>query len=524
MDQELALEIMLAGHNAFLTGAAGAGKTHTLNEFIRLAKKAKRKVAVTATTGIAATHLGGSTIHAWSGMGVLDALPHNFFDKMSKGRREQIEKAQVLVIDEISMLHDFHLDLVDEICRTVRADTRPFGGLQVVLCGDFFQLPPVTRRNWSEEAQSDEPPRTGFAYHANCWRDLNLAVLYLNSQHRQDDDGFLEILNKIRSNSIVRSDAEKIVARHRAKLEGFKEVTELYTTNRNVDAVNERKMAKLPEKFVEYEMTHTGSADYYERMKRSCLAPEVLKLKKGALVMALKNDPEQGFVNGSIGVITGFGGPLNHPIVKFRNGREIMVKEVSWELRDGDVKRASITQIPLRPAYAITIHKSQGMTLDAARIDLKNVFEMGMGYVALSRVRSLDALSIIGLHGNAFKVHPEVLQKDGEFQKQCAQTKKSFEHLRDRAKKRAVETAANATKPKAATTKNPERAAAWAEKLARMRKVYPHAYTAWSKADDEKLSQLFKEGRSVKELSAEFGRHTGAIRKRLEKLFGEGVV
>ncbi|MDR1196916.1 MAG: AAA family ATPase, partial [Candidatus Nomurabacteria bacterium] len=265
MDQELALEIMMDGHNVFLTGAAGAGKTHILNEFIRLSKGAKKKVAVTATTGIAATHLGGNTIHSWSGLGVLDALPRRFFDKMPKSRAEQIRKAQILVIDEISMLHDFRLDLVDEVCRAVREDARPFGGLQVIFCGDFFQLPPVTRREEVDDVGLDVAPQTNFAYHARCWQELNPVVLYLNSQYRQDDDGFLDILNKIRRNEIVRADAEKIAARHHAKLDGFDEITELHTTNRDVNYLNERRMAELPGEFVDYQMTHTGSENYYER-------------------------------------------------------------------------------------------------------------------------------------------------------------------------------------------------------------------------------------------------------------------
>ena len=526
MNQSLALEIMLAGHNAFLTGAAGAGKTYTLNEFIRIAKSQGRKIAVTATTGIAATHLGGNTIHAWSGLGVLDHLPRHFFEKLSKSRREQIAKADVLIIDEISMLHDFRLDLVEEICRTVRQSENiksaksdaPFGGLQVIFSGDFFQLPPVTRRE-DKPSSDDEFPRTEFAYNSMAWQKLNPEILYLESQHRQDDNEFLNILNKIRSNEITRADAEKIAARYNVNLNDNQEITELHTTNRDVDFINEKKMNALPGDFVEFEMTHTGSANYVDRLKKSCLAPETLQLKKGALVMALKNDPEQGFVNGSIGTITNFAEPFNNPVVEFRSGRKITVQEVSWELRDGDKKQASITQIPLRPAYAITVHKSQGMTLDAAKLNLKNVFEPGMGYVALSRVKSLDSLSILGLHSNAFFIHPEVLEKDQEFRKLCSQAQTRFASLLKNKKER--EAAAEKQKKSANSAKNPEKSAAWTEKLARMRETYPNAYKPWSKTDDQKLEKSFKKGSTISELTALFGRHPGSIRARLTKLLGE---
>src|SRR5690606_39218831 len=145
MNQDLALEVMLSGESVLLTGPAGTGKTHLLNRFIRLAKSDGKFVSVTATTGLAATHIGGNTIHSWAGIGIHDSLPSSFAEHMAKGRREIIEKTDVLIIDEISMLHDFRLDMVDEVCRAVRKKDQPFGGIQVVLSGDFFQLPPVNR-------------------------------------------------------------------------------------------------------------------------------------------------------------------------------------------------------------------------------------------------------------------------------------------------------------------------------------------------------------------------------------------
>jgi ATP-dependent DNA helicase PIF1 len=167
MDQALALEILLSGESALLTGPAGSGKTYVLNQYIHHAKKAGKTVAVTATTGLAATHLGGNTIHAWSGIGIHDELPNSFFEHLTASRADAIAKTNVLIIDEISMLHDFRLDMVDQIARRVRAEDVPFGGIQIILCGDFFQLPPVNR--------GDTPAGT-FVVNSNVWQELDPVV------------------------------------------------------------------------------------------------------------------------------------------------------------------------------------------------------------------------------------------------------------------------------------------------------------------------------------------------------------
>ncbi|HEY5667977.1 MAG TPA: AAA family ATPase, partial [Candidatus Saccharimonadales bacterium] len=179
MTQEEALAILESGKSVLLTGAAGAGKTYVLNKFIKRARKAGKNVAVTATTGLAATHLNGTTIHAWSGIGVQSFFDKHMMKSMGKTRQDLIKKANVLVIDEISMLHDYRLDMVDEVLRFVRDNRDPFGGVQVVLCGDFFQLPPVNRAG----------DRTGsFVTNSQVWRQNVFTVCYLKTQFRQKDD------------------------------------------------------------------------------------------------------------------------------------------------------------------------------------------------------------------------------------------------------------------------------------------------------------------------------------------------
>lgn len=236
MKQGMALEIMLSGESVLLTGPAGAGKTFVLNQFIKLAKYDGKHVSVTATTGLAATHLGGTTIHSWSGIGVHDYLNPGFLDVMSKTRREIIEKTNVLIIDEISMLHDFRLDMIDEVCRAVRKVDEPFGGIQIIMSGDFFQLPPINR---------DGERQGGFVVNSNVWQELDPAICYLEEQHRQDDEVLLDILNALRANELRRNHAEALLARVDVQPDPDVVLTELHTVNIDVDRINEAKLDLL---------------------------------------------------------------------------------------------------------------------------------------------------------------------------------------------------------------------------------------------------------------------------------------
>ena len=402
MDQELALAILLSGRSALLTGAAGTGKTYLLNTFIAQARKRGKKVSVTATTGLAATHLGGNTIHSWSGIGVSDHLPNNFFERLSKTRRDVISKTDVLIIDEISMLHDFRLDMIDKVLRTVRENDQPFGGIQLVMSGDFFQLPPVNRPN--EQGG-------GFVVYSDAWQELRPAVLYLERQYRQNDDRLLEILTALRTGDVRRRHVEALLARTKIEPPDG-DITELHTVNVDVDDINIQKLAELPGEERSYQQTTTGSKIYVENLQRSVLAPENLVIKLGALVMAVKNSPQKLYANGSIGTVVDFEPLTEYPVVEFRDGRRVTMVPDIWELRDGERKRASISQVPLRLAWAITVHKSQGMTLDAAKIDLRKAFVEGMGYVALSRVRDLDNLYLYGINRRALEVSPDALAID----------------------------------------------------------------------------------------------------------------
>lgn len=508
MNQGLALEIMLAGESVLLTGPAGAGKTFVLNQFIKLAKYEGKHVSVTATTGLAATHLGGTTIHSWSGIGVHDFVSDNFVNTIAKGRREIIEKTDVLIIDEISMLHDFRLDMVDEICRLVRKVDEPFGGIQLIMSGDFFQLPPINR---------GESRGGGFVVMSQVWRELDPVICYLQEQHRQDDQALLEILNAMRAGDIRRHHAETLLARAEAYPDDLEQLTELHTVNIDVDSLNEAKLQTLEGDEVVYSQTTTGSDNYVENLQRSVLAPAALKLKKGALVMAVKNSPDRKYANGSLGTVVDFEAYTDYPIVEFKNGKEVSMLPDTWELRDGDKKRASISQIPLRLAWAITIHKSQGMTLDAARIDLRKAFVPGMGYVALSRVKNLDNLYLTGINQMALRVSEDAQTIDETLRAKAAADAKRFSGLQKKADERA-------SQPTSTPTEKTTGGTAWSEKIAKMRETYPNAYRPWEPAQDDELKMAFQNGSSLKELSQLMGRHEGSIKMRLQKHFGDDVV
>ncbi len=422
MDQQQALAILLAGDSALITGKAGSGKTHLLKDFINQSKKNGKKVAITATTGIAATHLGGETIHRWSKIGILEQLPSDFFKKMTKKDQKRLIETDILIIDEISMLHDFQFELINRILKVIRASDQPFGGIQIVLSGDFFQLPPVRKRQVVQLDVFGSSSSNGFVTGSAAFFELDPKICYLETQYRQQEGDLTQILDAIRSGIVDQYEIDKLQARMEFDHSQLAEqnLAHLHTNNISVDRINRANLDKIKQPIKRFKMTGSGNKYLIESLKKSVLAPEILELKLGAFVMAVKNDSKERFVNGSLGEVVDFAqvDGLELPVIKFKTGRKITIEPTNWDLTENDVKLASVTQIPLRLAYAITVHKSQGMTLDGAVIDLSKAFTPGMGYVALSRVRSLDDLFLTGLNQMALTVSEEAIELDAKLKKQ----------------------------------------------------------------------------------------------------------
>ena len=391
------------GYNCYITGAAGSGKTHLLNEYIKFLRNKDVDVGITASTGIAATHMGGMTIHSWSGLGIRDELTEYDLEDMESKKYlyDRFASTKVLIIDEISMLHHFRLDLIERIARHLKRNDLPFGGMQVVLCGDFFQLPPVSRMGERESF---------FSYRSETWKNLNLKICYLEEQHRQKDQAFIRVLNDIRGNRVGEETMKHLKARHNQKPKGDIEPTKLHTHNINVDTINESALDHLSGELQVYNMESKGKKPLVESLKKSCLAPEFLRLKKGAKVMFVKNSFEQGYANGTLGKVISC--DYSGPKVMLLSGKIINVEKATWAIEEEGKSKAQIMQYPLRLAWAITVHKSQGMSLDCVEVDLSKSFERGMGYVALSRVRSLEGLNILGLNENALQVRADVMEFD----------------------------------------------------------------------------------------------------------------
>jgi ATP-dependent exoDNAse (exonuclease V) alpha subunit len=420
MLQDKALAILKSGANVFLTGSAGTGKTYVLNSYIAYLKARKVSVAVTASTGIAATHINGMTIHTWSGIGIKSEMQEHDFQALlgKKYLKDNLNNVRVLIVDEISMLHRKQFELVDQVLRRFKEIDESFGGIQVVVSGDFFQLPPIGNNN--------EQNREKFAFMSQAWVQAQMNVCYLSQQYRQTNNSLNHLLNEIRKNDVSEKGSKILTDAMNHTISD--DAPRLFTHNVDVDRVNAAAIKELKGEAKQYKASTKGNAKLVAMLENSVLAPTQLQLKLEAKVMFVKNNPEKGIVNGNIGHVVSFDDE-GIPKVKLLDGRTIHATSESWTVNDDKGKvLASFQQLPLRLAWAITVHKSQGMTLDAAQMDLSKTFESGQGYVALSRLKDIEGLSLLGFNNKALEVDTLVVKADKRFQEIASELDSSM-HL-----------------------------------------------------------------------------------------------
>lgn len=390
MTQQEALIILKGDNNVFLTGQPGAGKSYLTNQYIDWLLDNGKDFEVTASTGIAALNVGGKTLHSFAGLRNDEVLSDEDIDQILGNSKvyRRYSQTDVLIIDEISMVSAQMLENVDRLAKIARNSQEPFGGMRIVAVGDFYQLPPVKGK---------------YCFLSPLWKKAAFITCNITEQHRTNDELFISLLNSIRTGQFTEEQKQIIRERVCDDVSGIKDTTRLDTHNKKVDEINEMKLSRLSTTPQSYKMTFSGDEIYHDQLKKSCLSPELLVLKPGAKIIFTRNDIEQKWVNGSQGEVVA----VNENVVTvrlYRDNSEVEVTPSSWEkaIGYGNQKTvlASIGQMPLRLAWAITVHKSQGMTLDSAVIDVSRAFATGQVYVAISRIRSLEGLHLQGFLTN----------------------------------------------------------------------------------------------------------------------------
>ena len=404
-EQQAVLDQVFEGKNVFVTGPGGVGKSMLIKEIQRQLEEKGKNVAVTSLTGAAAVLIGARTIHSWSGIGIGRKTVDDYFQFIRKCQpkiREAWRSTDVLIIDEISMMSDEIFEKLEELARLLRRNDKSFGGLQIICLGDFYQLPPINAK---------------FVFEGAVWNKVLDVIVTLDQIYRQKDPIFQNMLNEIRL-GIVSNETDRLL-KSRLNIDFSKDEiqpTKVFAGRDMVDAVNKSSLDAVDGKIFTYTVTTKTKMTLTEAMKKSIEKLDTnagylteLILKIGAQVMLKINlNVDLGLVNGRMGLVKECG--PSYVDVLFKGDTQITtIKTHEWILED--YNKISRIQIPLVLAYAINIHNSQGSTLDSAYIDIgSNVFEYNQSYVALSRVKSLDALYLHSYSRHAMKAHPKVLK------------------------------------------------------------------------------------------------------------------
>ncbi|KAM8805630.1 ATP-dependent DNA helicase PIF1 [Eudromia elegans] len=400
-EQDAVLGAVLSGKSVFFTGCAGTGKSYLLKRIV--GSLPPGSTYATASTGVAACHVGGTTLHAFAGIGSGKAPLEQCVQLAERpGVRQHWLACQHLVIDEISMVDGKFFDKLEAVARAVRKRDDPFGGIQLIICGDFLQLPPVCKAN--EE--------TKFCFQAKSWRKCIQINMELTEVRRQSDKTFISLLSAVRLGRCTEEVARLLMqtATNRAERDGIL-ATRLCTHKDDVEITNERRLRQLPGEGHTFEALDSDPV-LVKLIDAQCPVGSRVELKLGAQVMLAKNlDVSQGLVNGARGVVVGFESEQKGlPKVRFLCGVTQVIKAERWVFKGPSGVHLSRQQLPLKLAWAISIHKSQGMSLDCVEISLSRVFESGQAYVALSRARSLAGLRVLDFDPKVVRADPSVLQ------------------------------------------------------------------------------------------------------------------
>ncbi|XP_076645770.1 pif1 DNA helicase [Halictus rubicundus] len=395
-EQSRVLDAVLAGKNIFFTGSAGTGKSFLLKKII--AALPPDVTVATASTGVAACHIGGITLHQFAGIGLGTGTLERCLQMASKNCIGTWRRTKHLIIDEISMIDADYFDKIEAVAKHIRRNERPFGGIQLILCGDFFQLPPVSKKD----------QKAKFCFQSSAWERCVHFNFELRTVHRQKDPEFVNILNNIRIGRVTDDIAEILKATAKQKIENNGILaTRLCSHVNEAEEINEFQLNELKGESKTY-TAQDSDPSMTQTLNQQLTAPGKLVLKVGAQVMLLKNiNVSDGLVNGARGVITKF--QNSTPVVQFKSGTQYSAKLETWSLKTAAGSIIHRKQIPLKLAWAFSIHKSQGLTLDCVEMCLGRVFNAGQSYVALSRAQSLQSLRVLDFNSQQVWAHSDVL-------------------------------------------------------------------------------------------------------------------
>ncbi|XP_067892471.1 ATP-dependent DNA helicase PIF1 [Heterodontus francisci] len=400
-EQSHVLGMILKGKNIFFTGSAGTGKSFLLKRIVGALPP--KSTYTTASTGVAACHIGGTTLHSFAGIGSGKAPLQQCVELAQRsGILRHWQSCKHLIIDEISMVEGEFFDKLEAVARIVRKCNEPFGGIQLIVCGDFLQLPPVTQNK----------EKYKFCFQAKSWQKCIHVNMELTDVRRQTDKKFIAMLQAIRLGRCPEEVAVQLIntANQKIDQDGIL-ATRLCTHKDDVELTNKQRLQQLTGELHTYEAVDSDPM-FVQILNTQCPVGQTLQLKKGAQVMLTKNlDVERGMVNGARGVVIGFE-PGNKPLprVRFLCGVTETIKPERWMVKALGGTYLTRHQLPLKLAWAISIHKSQGMSLDCVEISLSRVFESGQAYVALSRARSLEGLRVMDFDRKVVHANTDVLR------------------------------------------------------------------------------------------------------------------